>query len=118
MLSEASEKQKLARELPDTSRKLRRRAERPLRNILLSLLKGARALYREDFLCKIWKFYMAVWALNVKLTGPLVVTAGSALENYPWWTFRGLRRTSGTHFSEDFSKLLCDNKFIDKKSWA
>ena len=26
---------------------------------------------------------MAVWALNVKFTGPLVVTAGSALEKLP-----------------------------------
>ena len=33
---------------------------------------------------------MAVWALNVKLSGPLVVTAGSALENYPWWNINSI----------------------------
>ena len=57
-----------------------------------------------SFLCKIWIFYMAVWALNVKLTGPLVITAGSALENYRWWTSRELQRTSGTRFRTMFWK--------------
>ena len=37
-------------------------------------------------------------ALNVNKTDLLVVTAGSALQNYPWWTSRELRRTSGSHF--------------------
>ena len=41
---------------------------------------------------------MLFWAQNVNITDPLVVTAGSALKNYPWWTSRELRRTSGSHF--------------------
>ena len=41
---------------------------------------------------------MAVWALNVKMTDPLVVTAGSALQKSPHGTSRELQRTSGTHF--------------------
>ena len=42
---------------------------------------------------------MAVWALNVKMTDPLVVTAESALRKSPHGTSRELQRTSGTHFS-------------------
>ena len=48
---------------------------------------------------------MADWALVVKMTDPLVATAGSALENYPWWTCRELKRTSGIHFSEGLDFL-------------
>ena len=52
-----------------------------------------------------WKNDVADWALNANKTDLLVVTAGSALQNYPWWTSRELRRTSGSHFRKglDFS---------------
>ena len=49
---------------------------------------------------------MAVWALNVKLTGPLVVTAGSALENYPWWTPESSNGLLGPVFGLCFEKTL------------
>ena len=58
---------------------------------------------------------MAVWALNVNKTDPLVVTAGSALETYPWWTSQELQQTSGTHFSDVSILRTCDKKLIHKK---
>ena len=48
---------------------------------------------------------MAVWAQKVNETDPLVVTAGSALENYPHVTSQELQRTSGTHFSSIFPEV-------------
>ena len=43
---------------------------------------------------------MAVWALNVNITDPLVVTAGSAMLESAPWKFREVWRMSGTLFSE------------------
>ena len=43
---------------------------------------------------------MAVWALNVKMTDPLVVTAGSALSKSPHGKSRELWATSPTRFSK------------------
>ena len=40
----------------------------------------------------------AVCALSVKIAAPLVGTVESTMRNYPWWTSRELRRTSGSHF--------------------
>ena len=59
---------------------------------------------------------MPVWALNVNITDPLVVTAGSALSKSPHGKPRELRATSGSHFlarqkCEQFSHV-CNFKFI------
>ena len=59
---DVSGRQSLSQRRPPTWR----RPATPQVNILLTLLKGAPAPYTEKILCKIWKFYMAVWALNVK----------------------------------------------------
>ena len=86
--------------------------EMPLSCTQLLLSRTTRRYYKEVFYAKFWKFYMAVWALNVKLTGPLVVTAGSALENYPWWTSRELQRTSGTRFRTLFWEPFKERQVI------
>ena len=43
---------------------------------------------------------MAVWALNVNIAEPLVVTAGSALSKSPRGKSRELWATSGSHFPD------------------
>ena len=43
---------------------------------------------------------MAVWALNVNITDPLVVAAGSALSKSPRVKSRELWATSGSHFPD------------------
>ena len=55
----------------------------------------------EKILCKICKIYMAVWASNVNITDPLVVTAESALSKSPRGKSRELWATSGSHFPDD-----------------
>ena len=44
--------------------------------------------------------YMLIWSLNVKITDPLVVAAGSALSKSPHGKSRELWATSGSHFPD------------------
>ena len=66
---------------------------------------------------------MAVWALNDKITDPLVVTAGSAVSKSPHGKSRELWAKSGTHFStdlcrsvKDFRKLRAPGAYAGTKS--
>ena len=49
-----------------------------VRTGLVALAKTPRSFVNARFLCKIWKFYMAVWAQNVKMTNLGVVPVESA----------------------------------------
>ena len=51
-------------------------------------------------------FYIAVWALNVKMTDPLVATAGSALSKSGHGRSRDLWAMSGTHVSVSLLRYL------------
>ena len=51
-------------------------------------------------LCKMCKFYMAVWALNIKMTDPLAAAAELGEETYAGQCSREVWGPSESHFSK------------------
>ena len=71
--------------------------------------KGRRGPLVRMLLCKIWKFYMAVLALNVKMTDPLVVAAELSERNYPGKCSREVWGPSEIHFSSVWARSVKDS---------